>query len=794
MKRFLTLFTVAMAFCLTACNQEELDDLKGRVEALENQTSISDIKSQISSLISTQQTLQSTLEKADLAGMAMEIGELKTANNQFKTQIEAAAKASDLLSLSGKVGELNSTIGTINQLASKIPDIESRLGGFTDTVNDCSTKLADISSSLSKLIDRVSAIVASIQSLNTIPGFTDGSVAATSSGSATFLYEVAPASAAERIVEAGKEVCRLDAVYTAVRSDGIFINLPVTSVALAGQGVISVTADLSALAGDKDAIKAGTKGASIRLLVTDGEIQKASDYANLAFMPARADGITLNASELKGYAGQKAVITATVTPEDALDKTVIWTSSNPDIAAVSDDGTVTFIKSGKASITATTKDGGYNATCEVTVPQYAVAELPEGTELRFWKGHFAFSSDKSKAYVTSDNGTLVAVDLATATVEWVYRHPDCTASAKQSGGVAVNPVTGDIFFTDRVSSSYCVSCEGKLKWKVDVAALGNCFALNSDATVLFLAGDNCSKLHAGKTSGSRYIGAFDTTTGKELAYIYMNENPGEFTGALTYTGYAQMLVPADDRLIVWGAEHYGAYSFTKTEGAYSFTRIAYVKTNAAATNYNKAQDETSPVVSPDKKKAYFATQGGMLGIVDLRDCSLEGAAKISGGQLYSPVLDNVGSVIVADNAGKIWKMPLSEVKAGADVSAATMTVPGSTGSAFQWMCPSCAADGSILLSSGAADADHAANLGGFLCIPSDAATAYLLAPAPCEVAAFQGVFAATDGYMIAASGSSAANGKIYVLETGMDLAATGWAYYGGDPCATNNVKWAYGSY
>jgi len=68
----------------------------------------------------------------------------------------------------------------------------------------------------------------------------------------------------------------------------------------------------------------------------------------------------------------------TFEPSDATNKQVIWTSSNPNVASVSDDGTVTALNytdattgTGSATITATTDDGGFTATCNVTATMAA---------------------------------------------------------------------------------------------------------------------------------------------------------------------------------------------------------------------------------------------------------------------------------------------------------------------------------------------------------------------------------------------------------------------------------------
>ena len=65
--------------------------------------------------------------------------------------------------------------------------------------------------------------------------------------------------------------------------------------------------------------------------------------------------------------GTSEVLTASILPEEASDQTIEWSSANPKIASVTDKGEVKALKTGKAVITATTADGGYEASCRVTV-------------------------------------------------------------------------------------------------------------------------------------------------------------------------------------------------------------------------------------------------------------------------------------------------------------------------------------------------------------------------------------------------------------------------------------------
>jgi uncharacterized protein YjdB len=78
-------------------------------------------------------------------------------------------------------------------------------------------------------------------------------------------------------------------------------------------------------------------------------------------------GVTLSQAELQIAQGGTATLTATISPGNATDKTVAWTSSYPGVASVSDAGVVTAVSKGAATITARASDGGHSASCAVTV-------------------------------------------------------------------------------------------------------------------------------------------------------------------------------------------------------------------------------------------------------------------------------------------------------------------------------------------------------------------------------------------------------------------------------------------
>ena len=90
--------------------------------------------------------------------------------------------------------------------------------------------------------------------------------------------------------------------------------------------------------------------------------------------------ITLNKAETSISVGNSEKLTATVAPENATIKALTWASSDEDVATVAPDGTVTAVKAGAATITATAADGsGKSATCTVTVIGGTTPSQPGGS-------------------------------------------------------------------------------------------------------------------------------------------------------------------------------------------------------------------------------------------------------------------------------------------------------------------------------------------------------------------------------------------------------------------------------
>lgn len=89
-------------------------------------------------------------------------------------------------------------------------------------------------------------------------------------------------------------------------------------------------------------------------------------------------GITLDVKELEIIEGETKQIVATVMPSNATNKSINWKSENNEIALVDNDGNVNAISAGQTKITATTVDGEYIVSCQISVIAKGVKfSLPE---------------------------------------------------------------------------------------------------------------------------------------------------------------------------------------------------------------------------------------------------------------------------------------------------------------------------------------------------------------------------------------------------------------------------------
>ena len=114
---------------------------------------------------------------------------------------------------------------------------------------------------------------------------------------------------------------------------------------------------------DKGMVEAVAAGEAIVTAAAGGKT--ATCTVTVKSATVEVSDVSLDQETLNLTVGETQQLTATVTPEDADDKTVTWTSDNNDVVTVNDEGVVTAVAAGEAVVTAAA--GGKTATCTVTV-------------------------------------------------------------------------------------------------------------------------------------------------------------------------------------------------------------------------------------------------------------------------------------------------------------------------------------------------------------------------------------------------------------------------------------------
>ena len=174
--------------------------------------------------------------------------------------------------------------------------------------------------------------------------------------------------------------------------------------------------------------------------------------------PISVTGVTVAPTSATLKIKERLQLTATVAPDNASNKGIVWSTSNANIATVSASGVVIGVAQGTATITATTNDGNKTSTCAVTVTDEVMAA-------------YELAVDNAWATYNSDNWDywmLGACDNATE-CPWVQFYFDSNSSTKiagtydlADGGVYLwnDPEDPDAYVSS-TAGQLVVSCVGK---------------------------------------------------------------------------------------------------------------------------------------------------------------------------------------------------------------------------------------------------------------------------------------------------------------------------------------------
>ena len=177
-------------------------------------------------------------------------------------------------------------------------------------------------------------------------------------------------------------------------------------------------------------------------------------------------GVTLDKTALTLTEGESGKLITTITPANATNKAVTWSSNNDEVASVDANGTVMAHKVGQSVITVKTQDGNKTAMCTVTVTQKAVSVTDvslDKTALTLTEGE----SGKLTATISPVNATNKAVT-------WNSNNGE-VASVDANGTVMAHKVGQSVITVKTQDGNKTASCTVTVvlpQYKIDFSTAG----------------------------------------------------------------------------------------------------------------------------------------------------------------------------------------------------------------------------------------------------------------------------------------------------------------------------------
>jgi uncharacterized protein YjdB len=213
----------------------------------------------------------------------------------------------------------------------------------------------------------------------------------------------------------------------------------------------------------------GVAAGSATITATSTSGSKTATCAVTIYIPVPVTSVSLSASTATIAVGYTSQLTATAAPATATTQTVSWSSSATSVATVNSTGLVTGMAAGSATITVTTLDGGYTASCVVTVQTIAVtgvalsastATIAVGytsqltatiTPTNATNQSFTWTSSNTSAATVSSAGLVTGVAAGTATITVT------TADGNKTATCAITAQTVAVTGVSLSSSSSTIS-------------------------------------------------------------------------------------------------------------------------------------------------------------------------------------------------------------------------------------------------------------------------------------------------------------------------------------------------
>jgi len=314
--------------------------------------------------------------------------------------------------------------------------------------------------------------------------------------------------------------------------------------------------------GPKHGLPVGTYTATVS--VSGENIEKKSFNVSFTVNPVKVSKVTMSPTTASLVVGGTRTLTATISPSNATNQTILWSSSDDSIATVNQAGEVLAVDAGKATIAATSEDGNMSATCVVTVsepPRYGITLDKQGLQL-FPDATVGYGAQSPLAVKVTNTGnqptgalTIVKsgdnadnFTVSSATLASIALGGSSTFTVEPRTGLPVGTYTATIAVrgSQVESKSFDVSFTVKPVPVVPVTAI----LLNKQSTIIAIDAsetlkatvvpDNATNKAVTWSSSSATIAAVDqngTVTAKSAgtATITVRTQDGGFTATCTVT-------------------------------------------------------------------------------------------------------------------------------------------------------------------------------------------------------------------------------------------------------------------
>lgn len=266
----------------------------------------------------------------------------------------------------------------------------------------------------------------------------------------------------------------------------------------------------------------GTGTAKITAISDDGGFTAQCEVT----VEIRLNSISMDKSSAAMTVGEIMTLVCNFNPDSATNKGIIWNSSDPTKAVVSNDGVVTALATGTTTITATSSEGGFTTSCEIMVTNPVTGIVLSDNEINMYV-------NQTKQL----RATVCPADADNPAVEWESSDSD-VASVSSTGlvtsGIAgtavITATTVDGGFTQSCTIHVCKHVTGiYLSDSIVEAVPGLTYQINATITPLTATNKNVTWVSTNESIARVDSNGFVTAISNGTAYIIAETEDGSYT-------------------------------------------------------------------------------------------------------------------------------------------------------------------------------------------------------------------------------------------------------------------------